>query len=399
MTFLSVHSKKQATTLDSFVNHLSQTIRENSPDIHWDKFFGENTTTTDRVAVNILAQLDAPSLARCGCVCKLWRKVTDYKDFWQRFAFKTVFDQHKWEYYFGSPGEVPPFTRSMYINLKEPCPVWKGKKVEDTHKLVLMVKQINEKPLSIMSLHKMSMSPRAGNSIHLYAQIKAGNLELFNGGRAFEFAEIALTESYWALISKQSVPGSQDLCKISRSEDNKRGEQLEALFFSRYPGYRKGKAIEFVTLALTHYVETGERLFSGSKVPDFNAALASFASFKKIEESQESKAHTGCIERTDTGYSLMVGPFYPPVEQKDWSEGGLRLIVGEASSIAIVKELKPSSSLFNSLASIENIKEREIEFLRGKIKEKDEQITRLSNFSQSQKIVIQKLKRQLKREK
>ncbi|NGX38695.1 MAG: hypothetical protein KR126chlam1_00005 [Chlamydiae bacterium] len=150
-----------------------------------------------------------------------------------------AFGKAAWEKYFGEIGEVPPLPDNIEKILKSPCPLWGGKKVEDTHILVLVPETLNGQPLSTKLLEELVQSPGGGGHA---TQLK--NM----------YGDQHSTGTRWILMTKGALPGSlnksyKEQCKIIENH-RKRGNY-----------YRLPYVQEAIVAITTHYIRSGERLY------------------------------------------------------------------------------------------------------------------------------------------
>ena len=180
---------------------------------------------------------------------------------------KIAFGKAKWEKYFGDVGVEPPLPKDIVEVLKSPCPYWSGKRIEETHMLVLIPQTVNGRPLTLNTLQELIQSPQGGGHATKYS----GYYELAQK----EIGSQPVSPSYWALMTKDVLPNSR----------NKNYAEQQALIKGPYvvPG-----ALETATGILMHHVQTGERLYSDS--PD---------------------TYTRCQEKLSNGYRVVVGSFGP----------------------------------------------------------------------------------------
>lgn len=175
-----------------------------------------------------------------------------------------AFGKAKWEKYFGDIGTEPPLPKDIDQILKSPCPYWSGKKVEETHLLVLIPSAVNGKAFTIGTLGEMIKNPKTGHPTKYYNYDNTAVKELKDQG---------ISSSYWALITKDVLPNSR----------SKTYSEQEALIKESYavPG-----ALEIATGILMHHAETGERIYSDSP-----------------------NTYTRCQETLSDGYHVVVGSF------------------------------------------------------------------------------------------
>ena len=178
---------------------------------------------------------------------------------------KTAFGKAKWKKYFGDIGVEPPLPKDIVEVLKSPCPYWGGKRVEETHMLVLIPQAINGKPLTLNTLQQLIQAPQGEGHATKY--------EYYYKDTQKEIGGQSVPSSYWALITKDVLPNSR----------SKTYAEQQALIKGPYavPG-----ALEIATGILMHHAQTGERLYSDS--PD---------------------TYTRCQEKLSNGYRVVVGSF------------------------------------------------------------------------------------------
>ena len=176
------------------------------------------------------------------------------------------FGKAKWEKYFGDVGVEPPITQEIVEALKSPCPYWGGKRVEETHMLVLIPQTVNGRPLTLSMLQEIIQNPREGGSATQYSN--------YHDYVRKEHGDQPVPRSYWALMTKDVLPNSR----------NKTYGEQQALIKGPYtvPG-----ALEIATGILMHHVQTGEKLYPDS--PD---------------------TYTRCLEQVSGNqYRVVVGSF------------------------------------------------------------------------------------------
>lgn len=164
-----------------------------------------------------------------------------------------AFGKNKWGKYFGDVGIEPPLPPNISEILQSPCPFWRGKKVEETHMLVLIPKSVNGAAFTIGSLGKMIENPSIwGHKAKYYYEY--GKLSERKDPRdcktVEELKDKEHAHSYWALITKHPIPAG----------DHKTYAEQQGLIKSPYS---TPKALELATAVLMHHVQTGQQLFLG----------------------------------------------------------------------------------------------------------------------------------------
>ena len=74
------------------------------------------------------------------------------------------FGAAQWETYFGDIGAEPPLPPDILEILTSPCPIWSGKKIGETHLLVLIPETVNGEALTFNRLGELIKCPKQGHS-------------------------------------------------------------------------------------------------------------------------------------------------------------------------------------------------------------------------------------------
>ena len=178
---------------------------------------------------------------------------------------RIAFGKAEWERYFGEVGEQPPLPADIGEILSGPCPYWEGRRVEDTHLLVLIPQSVNGAPLTLNSLKELIQRPCEGGHNTDYGY--------YNDNIKNELGDQGASHSYWALMTKDVLPNSR----------NKTFSEQQALIQGPYvvPG-----ALEAATAILMHHAKGGEKLYP-----------------------MNPTTYTRCQEMLSTGYRVVVGSF------------------------------------------------------------------------------------------
>jgi hypothetical protein len=75
-----------------------------------------------------------------------------------------VFGKAQWEKYFGNIGVEPLLPKDIHQILFAPCPFWPGKRIHETHLLVLVPQTVNGQPLTLKALGDLVKTPLKGNA-------------------------------------------------------------------------------------------------------------------------------------------------------------------------------------------------------------------------------------------
>lgn len=151
------------------------------------------------------------------------------------------FGEKEWEEHFKrSVGKKPPLPANIHQILDTQCELWKGKKIGETHALVLIPQHVQMevgKPQPY-SLNKcVSLLPQ---------------LTEYNQSVKDQIGKEKISESYWTLITRDVIPGS----KGKKYKDQK--DMLPQ-------NYRPAKVIEVATAIMTTFADTGTEIYANRK--------------------------------------------------------------------------------------------------------------------------------------
>jgi hypothetical protein len=158
------------------------------------------------------------------------------------------FGAKEWEKYFGKVGTEPALPSGIDDILNSTCPFWPGKQVKDTHLLVLMPSKVNGKPFSVDLLSELVQHPQGGGHATKYRYYGDSIKKQF-GTRSFR-------GSYWVLMTRDVLEGSRDEKYASQKSLVATHAKRTGLPYA-IPG-----ALEAATAILSHYVRSGERLYT-----------------------------------------------------------------------------------------------------------------------------------------
>lgn len=222
------------------------------------------------IAYNILSYLNAGSLARSQELNRNSKVLGKHEALWKKLTPKMAFGKEQWAKYFGDVGNEPPLPKNIDKILESDCPFFPGKKVADTHMLVLIPETVNGQPLNLETLGTLQLS----------RDLKDGGVGYFRRMSAATMQTIGkqtATRSHWALMAKDVIEGSR----------NKTTEEQLALIKQKGINYEIPKALDAAVCIFMHYVSSEERLFSGEeywwtetscqeKVQDCTVAIGAF---------------------------------------------------------------------------------------------------------------------------
>lgn len=169
-------------------------------------------------------------------------------NFLESFHPKIAFGQEQWAKYFGDIGNNPPsLPKDIHEILKSPCPFFSGKKVEETHVLVLIPEIINGQPLNLETLGELVKTPKNSHG----SQYK--NL---CDSITKTIGQQVTTQSHWVLMTKDVIEGSK---KKSYSEQKKLIAEVNR---QKKLNYEIPNALDAAICIFMHQVSSQKHLFN-----------------------------------------------------------------------------------------------------------------------------------------
>jgi hypothetical protein len=163
------------------------------------------------------------------------------------FALKTL-GEAVWRRYFGEIGPVPDLPSDMAAVLDSGCSFWPGKKVRDTHLLVLIPATVDNQPFSLNLLGELIQHPKNGGHKTQY--------RCYDSDAQAQLGAASPTASYWLLMTRDVLPESR-----GKTDADQKELVADRASQTGLP-YELPKALEAATAILTHHVRNGERLYS-----------------------------------------------------------------------------------------------------------------------------------------
>ena len=158
-----------------------------------------------------------------------------------------AFGAKAWKKYFGEVGLEPCLPPDIGEILESACPFWTGKQVKDTHLLVLIPAKVNGNPFSLNLLGRLVQNPQGGG--------RPSEYRFYNSDVQAQFGARSPGCSYWVLMTRDVLEGSRRSTYASQ-------QALVAVHASRTDLlYALPGVLEAVTVVLSHYVRSGERLY------------------------------------------------------------------------------------------------------------------------------------------
>lgn len=162
------------------------------------------------------------------------------------------FGAAKWKKYFGEVGSEPPIPEHISALLNQPCQLFPGKKVYETHLLTLIPATVNGEPLTLNSFKRLLENPREGGHGGKYSSF-------YNAHKpaVIEFGDKHYEASHWVLMTRDLIPGS-------RSQNYAYQKQFIENTANRLSiPYTLTSVLEGVVSTMCHHMVTGEKLFKG----------------------------------------------------------------------------------------------------------------------------------------
>jgi hypothetical protein len=189
-----------------------------------------------------LSGFDDDSEFGISCLCQIGTRN------FRPSALLHSFGAEEWSRYFGEVGEEPPLPPNIDEILNGACPFWAGEVVKDTHLLVLIPATVAGEPFSLNLLGELIQHPKAGDRSTKYRH--------YNSDVQEQLGAQSPGRSYWVLMTRDVLEGS-------RYETYASQKDLVAQYASRTGlPYELPGVLEVATAILSHYVRSGERLYT-----------------------------------------------------------------------------------------------------------------------------------------
>ena len=159
-----------------------------------------------------------------------------------------AFGAKEWRQYLGEVDTEPPLPSNIDQILNSRCPFWPEAVVKDTHLLVLIPSRVADKPLTLNLLEELIRSPKGLGNPTEY--------RYYHDGAQGVLGDQSPKTSYWALMTRDVLEGSRD--------KEYPGQKALVAARARETGlpYELPGALEAATVILSHYVRSGERLYT-----------------------------------------------------------------------------------------------------------------------------------------
>ena len=193
--------------------------------------------------------MNSAQLVNCCLTSKTWNVLASNENLWNGVVLREkAFGKKQWETYFGDIGIEPPLPTDIRNILKSPCPFFPGKKVRESHILVLIPETVNGKRLNLTLLGELVKAPKDGKATQ-YRYIWD---EIIND----QGINQATPKSHWALMTKDVIPGSRN--KSYPDQKKMIADVVEKTEIN----YEVPNAIDALICIFMHHISSGERLFN-----------------------------------------------------------------------------------------------------------------------------------------
>jgi hypothetical protein len=157
------------------------------------------------------------------------------------------FGASAWQQYFGEVGPAPDLPSNIDDILGSACPFWSGRKIRETHLLVLIPATVDGAPFTLDLLGELVKRPKNGGHKTQYSY--------YDSRVQAQLGATSPQASYWLLMTRDVLPESRRKTYANNKElvaDHARRTSLP---------YDLPKAVEAATAILTHHVRNGEQLY------------------------------------------------------------------------------------------------------------------------------------------
>ena len=154
-----------------------------------------------------------------------------------------IFGAKDWARFFGGVGKEPPLPSHIFNILMKPCLYWEGKKIEETHLLILIPKSVDGVSLTLNRIQELIQSPKGGGY--------ATNYKRYSEYEKKDLGDLEIEDSYWVLLTEEVIPSSQQQPFEAQKALLKETDRVPTTF-------------EATLAAVVQYVEVGEKLCAES---------------------------------------------------------------------------------------------------------------------------------------
>jgi hypothetical protein len=158
-----------------------------------------------------------------------------------------IFGAEEWQRCFGEVEPAPDLPINMAAILRSACPFWPGKKIRDTHLLVLIPAAVDGEPFTLNLLGELIQYPKNGGHKARYSY--------YGSDVQVQFGVASPAASYWLLMTRDVLPESRN--KSYRDQKELISDHAERTSLP----YEVPNALEAATVIIAHHVRNGEQLY------------------------------------------------------------------------------------------------------------------------------------------
>lgn len=221
------------------------------------------------ICLEIFLRSNLAALGASYEVCTAWNQFIKTTNLFKRVIYRDIaFGSEKWENYFGNsciPENIEEEISSLPLDiLNGPCSAFPGKRVWQTHVLVRILKTFTLKNLKELLTPHFSSDPNGVRGIWTPV--------------ANEQRELALKQSFWVLMTKQVLIGSE----ARTYEDQQR--KVELLALKTGANYQVPTALEVFACMIACYIKSASYLF-------YDGEAHRFTNCQEFAQASEGTQH------------------------------------------------------------------------------------------------------------
>jgi hypothetical protein len=187
----------------------------------------------------ILYLLDHADLEVCREVCKRWKII----------ASDQVFLESRYSELLANFGKLSHLPEKISQFIERPCPIYKGKKIKDTHVVFYKPKEINRIPYTIKNIPKIFCNPGA---LYTYQGIDPENsLRLIKN-----FENIPVEKEGWIAVTRNVLPKSKNKSFSGQQQ------LIQSLNEKGKIEYQLPKLIDVISAMFVEHLRSGKCLYS-----------------------------------------------------------------------------------------------------------------------------------------
>ena len=234
----------------------------------------------NEIVLNVFSFLNLDTLGRICSVSTKWKQLASDEKLWKkREVYENAITNKKWAQWFGEEvvagedfneeWESLPWNISWILQSR--CPIFPGKKIKETHRLVRLPKTLNG-GLTLKTLGELAKKYFPNNPKG-YIDIWPSIID--------ELGDKSIEKSCWVMIPEDVLPKSR--CKSYAEQQKMVNELAEKSLIS----YEVPETLESAACILSQYFDSNIRLFSDNpwtytrckdKVKDFQINVGGLAS-------------------------------------------------------------------------------------------------------------------------